>query len=42
MAGFLFGLLCGSGGLVYGIHLGSKYKSYDAVLTEFKRLFRDH
>ena len=37
MVGLFFGTLTGFGGLVYGIHLGAKYKSFDGVVGAFKR-----
>lgn len=40
MAGLLFGIITGIGGVVYGIHLGIKYKSFDGVIQAFKKLFK--
>lgn len=40
MAGLFFGILMGLGGLVYGINLGAKYKSFDGVVEAFKRFVK--
>lgn len=40
MAGLLFSMITALGGLVYGIHLGTKYKSFDGVIEAFKKLFK--
>ena len=41
MAGFLFSIIVGIGGLAYGIHLGAEYKSFDGVVKAFNRFFKN-